>query len=212
MNKILEISGLNKTIKGNHILKDIDVTFESGQIYGIVGKNGSGKTMLIKTIAGLVVPNSGQIIYDGKILHKDVSYWDSIGLVIETGGLYTDFSGQKNLMLLANIQKKIGKSEVVDAITRVGLDPSDKRPFRKYSLGMKQRIAIAQAIMETPDILLLDEPTNALDADGVDAIRKIVLEEKERGALVLIASHIKEDIDILADETFRIAEGALSRI
>lgn len=198
-----------KTIKKKIILDNISLELESGNIYGFVGRNGCGKTMLFRALSGLMHIDSGRIRIDGKVLHKDINVPPSIGLIIENAGLYNEFSGFKNLKLLADINKKISDIEITKAISEVGLDPNDKRPVRKYSLGMKQRLIIAQAIMESPDIIMLDEPTNALDERGVKLIRDIILREKERGALVLIASHNKEDIEILADRVYYMDGGKI---
>lgn len=206
---ILEVNGLNKKIKGNVILNNINLSVESGNVYGFVGRNGSGKTMLFRAIAGLIKGDSGYIDYDGKRLHKDIHMLPNLGVIIENIGLYPEFTGKRNLKFLADINKKISDEEIDAAITRVGLDCNDKRKVKKYSLGMKQRIVIAQAIMEKPEILLLDEPTNALDKDGVKLMRKIILEEKERGAIVLIASHNQEDINRLCDKVYYIEAGVL---
>ncbi len=198
---------LNKTIKGNVILKDVDLSLEKGTVYGFVGRNGSGKTMLFRALSGLMRVDSGRVVYQGKELHKDMSTLPGLGMVLENAGLYPEFTGRKNLQLLAKLNNKIGDAEIVESIEKVGLDPYDKRTFRKYSLGMKQRIVIAQAIMEKPDVIMLDEPTNALDEKGIEEIRKIIVEERERGALILLASHNKEDISLLADKVFYLHEG-----
>lgn len=198
-----------KTIKKRIILDNINLELESSNIYGFVGRNGCGKTMLFRALSGLMHIDSGRITIDGKVLHKDINVPPSIGLIIENAGLYNEFSGFKNLKLLADINKKISDIEITKAISEVGLDPNDKRPVRKYSLGMKQRLIIAQTIMESPDIIMLDEPTNALDESGVKLIRDIILREKERGALVLIASHNKEDIEILADRVYYMDGGKI---
>ena len=205
----LIVDNLYKKIGNNVILDDISLKFESGKVYGFVGRNGCGKTMLFRAISGLIKVNKGSVCLDGKYLHKDMDVLPSIGLIIENAGLYPEFTGKKNLEILATIKKKIKQEEIVNAIERVGLDPNDKRAFRKYSLGMKQRIIVAQAIMEKPDIIMLDEPTNALDESGVEMIRKIIKEEKERGAIILLASHNKEDINMLADKVFYMSEGKI---
>lgn len=203
---------LSKIIKGKQILNDINLELQSDKIYGIVGQNGSGKTMLFRTLCGLVKPSSGDIIIDGKTAYKQYSSLNKMGVIIENASLYPEFTGLQNLMFLSKINHFIGESEVREAIVRVGLDPDDKRTVKKYSLGMKQRIAIAQAIMEKPDFLLLDEPTNALDVSGVELIYNIIREESKRGALVFIASHNKEDITKLCNETYQMTEGTLNKI
>ncbi|MGN0375918.1 MAG: ATP-binding cassette domain-containing protein [Butyrivibrio sp.] len=198
-------------IKEKNILNDINLELKSGKIYGFIGENGSGKTMLFRALSGLIKNTSGEILLDNKKLHKDMAVLPNMGIVIENAGLYPELTGVDNLKLLAKLNKKIGINEVRRAIERVGLQPDDKRKYKKYSLGMKQRIVIAQAIMEQPDILFLDEPTNALDENGIIDIRRIITEEKERGALVCMASHNKEDISELADEVFVIKSGKLYR-
>lgn len=207
----LVVNNINKKIRKNVILSDVSLRLKSGNIYGFVGRNGSGKTMLFRALSGLMKIDSGSIDWDGKILHKDLSVLPNLGLVIENAGLYPNLTGMQNLAYLAGLNKKIGKDEMIQAISRVGLDPQDKRVYGKYSLGMKQRLAIAQAIMEKPDIIMLDEPTNALDEAGVEEIRKVILEEKERGALILVASHNKEDIRVLVDELYRIESGRVTK-
>ncbi len=198
-----------KTIKKKTILDDINLELENGMIYGFVGRNGCGKTMLFRALSGLMHIDSGKITLDNKILHKDMNVLESLGLIIENSGLYNEFTGYKNLKLLADIKKKISEHEIKQAISDVGLDPDDKRIVRKYSLGMKQRLMIAQALMEHPDVIMLDEPTNALDENGVEQIRKLILREKERGALILLASHNKEDISVLADQVFNMDNGKI---
>ncbi len=160
-----------------------------------------------RALSGLMKVDSGSIVWNRKILHKDFSVLPSLGIIIENAGLYPNFTGIQNLTYLANLTKRIGQEKIIHAIFRVGLNPCDKRLYGKYSLGMKQRLAVAQAVMEKPDVIMLDEPTNALDDTGVEEIRKIILEEKERGALILVASHNKEDIQILADELYRVKDG-----
>ncbi len=207
----LILNNVSKTIKNKTILSNINLTLYNEKIYGFVGKNGSGKTMLFRAISGLMKVSEGEIILNGKILHRDMKVLPNLGLLIENAGLYPELTGLANLKLLAKLNNKISEKEICNAIIKVGLDPNDKRSFKKYSLGMKQRILLAQAIMEKPDIILLDEPSNALDEDGVNDIRDIILEEKNRGALILIASHNKEDIELLADEVFTMNNGLVRR-
>ena len=203
----IDLENVSKTIRNNEVLRNISLHFESGNIYGFVGRNGSGKTMLFRLIAGLIKPTTGTVKYNGKALGSELDIIPRLGLVIENVGLYPEFTGLKNLKMLAKINRLIGENEIREAIVRVGLDPDDRRTVRKYSLGMKQRIVLAQAIMEHPDVLILDEPTNALDEDGVEQIRQLIREEKERGALVLIASHNKEDIAALCDKIYSMRAG-----
>lgn len=208
---ILKAENVNKKIKRNLILSDINLTLESGKVYGFVGRNGSGKTMLFRALSGLMNIDSGIIMLDDKVLHKDMSILPDLGIVIENAGLYPELTGFNNLKMLAKLNNKVTDEEIKNAIDRVGLDPNDKKTFRKYSLGMKQRIILAQAIMEKPKIIMMDEPTNALDESGIDMIRNVILEEKERGALILIASHNKEDISLLADEVFYLKNGVIEK-
>ena len=211
MEDIMEliVTNISKKIKRNVILSNISLHLKSGNIYGFVGPNGSGKTMLFRALSGLMKVDSGEIRLDEKVLKKDIDILPNLGIILENAGLYPEFTGMENLEMLAKVNKKVQREEIENTIRRVGLNPADKRLYRKYSLGMKQRIVIAQAIMEQPDILMLDEPTNALDENGIDKIRHIILEEKERGTLILIASHNKEDITLLADQVFYINNGSL---
>lgn len=207
----LVVKNVSKNIKGNTILSNVNLELESGHIYGFVGVNGSGKTMLFRAISGLMKVSEGEIFLDEKKLHKDMKVLPNLGIIIENAELYPELTGFENLKLLAKLNGKIGENEIREAITKVGLNPDDKRTFKKYSLGMKQRIVLAQAIMEKQDILLLDEPTNALDEEAVYTIRKIIQEEKQRGALILIASHNKEDIHLLSDEVYYVKNGTVTK-
>lgn len=207
----LAANNISKTIRGKAILSNVSLCLQSGNVYGFVGRNGSGKTMLFRALSGLMRIDSGSIVWEDKTLHKDFAVLPSLGIIIENAGLYPNLTGMQNLTYLANLTKRVGQEEIIHAITRVGLDPYDKRVYGKYSLGMKQRLAIAQAVMEQPDIIMLDEPTNSLDETGVEEIRKIILEEKARGALILVASHNKEDIRVLADEWYRVEDGRVIR-
>lgn len=206
---MLEVRGISKKIDENIILDNINLSLEEGKIYGVVGRNGSGKTMLFRTIAGLVRPTEGKLLYNGKTMYKDLKNTPRIGIIIENMGMYPEFSGFDNLKYLAGIRNLITEDEIKNAITRVGLNPADKRPIKKYSLGMRQRIILAQALMEEPDILLLDEPTNGLDESGVDLVRDILKEEAARGAIVFLSSHNKEDISYLCSEIYRMNCGRL---
>ena len=205
----LTVENLSKKIKDKTILNNINLELESGNVYGFVGRNGCGKTMLFRAVSGLINIDSGKVILDGKELHVDMQILPDMVIILENAGLYTEFTGKKNLEILSKIRNKISSEDIDDAIRRVGLDPDDKRTVRKYSLGMKQRIALAQAIMEHPSIIILDEPTNALDEDGVKKIRQIIMEEKERGSMILLASHNREDIEQLADKVFYMVDGEI---
>lgn len=197
---------VNKTIDKKIILNDVSLKLRSGKIYGFVGRNGSGKTMLFRALSGLMSIDSGSVSLDGKVLHKDFDVLPELGIMIENAGLYPQLSGFDNLKRLSSIRKKADDDTIREYIRTVGLDPDDKRPFRKYSLGMKQRLVFAQAIFEDQKILMLDEPTNAMDDSGVQMVRDILLERK-KDSIILIASHNHEDIDLLADEKYRVSNG-----
>ena len=203
------LENITKQIGKPTVLTDICLTMKCGQICGITGENGSGKTMLMKMILGFVSPSSGSIKIEGKVLGKDISMPDRIGAIIENPGFLPEYSGFKNLKFLAMIHHKISNEEIRNAMRIVGLDPDSKKHVGKYSLGMRQRLGIAQAIMEDPDILLLDEPLNGLDNEGVEEIRKVLLSLKEKGKLIILASHSKEDIQILCDTVFRMDHGKI---
>lgn len=201
---------INKIIKGRTILDHVNLTLNSGNIYGFVGPNGAGKTMLFKALSGLIKVTDGAIYLDGKELHKDFVVLPNLGIMIENAGLYSELSGFENLKTLTKLNKNISNQEIKKYIRMVGLDPDDKKPFKNYSLGMKQRIVFAQAIMEKPSILMLDEPTNALDRNGIVEIRKLILAQRDRGAIVLIASHNEDDINELANFVFNVADGCVT--
>ena len=183
--------------------------FYPGKIYGFVGRNGSGKTVLMKMILGFIKPTSGTIKVNGKQVGKEIDIPDDIGAIIETPGFLPEYSAFQNLKLMAMIRGKITSERIRETIKLVGLDPDSKKHVGKYSLGMRQRLGIAQAIMEDPQILLLDEPLNGLDNEGVEEMRNVLLKQKEQGKLIIIASHSKEDIDILCDEIFRFDHGKI---
>lgn len=205
------IENLSKTIKNNKILDNVNLTFESGHVYGLVGRNGSGKTMLLRAICGLIFPDSGKVIIDGKQLHKDISFPESCGIIIENTDLLPNFSAFDNLKMLSEIKNTANYNMIKSAIKSVGLDPDSKKKVKTFSLGMKQRLSIAQALFEDPDILLLDEPTNALDEDGVNDVRRILLEQKKKNKLIIIASHNKEDISLLSDTVISVSNGRFQR-
>lgn len=206
---IIKAEHVTKTIGRATVLRDISLSLTSGTVYGFVGRNGSGKTMLFRALSGLIHISSGQIWVNEKILGKDFSVIPNLGITIENVGMYEDLTGFENLRYFAKLNNKIGIPEIKIAINRVGLNSNDKRTYRKYSMGMKQRLAIAQAIMEKPDVIMLDEPTNGLDDDGAGLIHSIIKEEKQRGAIVLLASHSREDIRLLSDKVFRIEAGQI---
>lgn len=203
---ILETIDLHKTIKGKKVLSNINLGLRGGFVYAFRGENGSGKTMLFRVLSGLSLPTSGTVTYNGQSFAEGRP---GIGVVIENASLFPQFTGIQNLSYLASINKLASPDDIRESLIRVGLDPKDKRIVRKYSLGMKQRLLIAQAIMEKPDFLFLDEPTNAIDKGGIDLIHEIVKEEKRRGAVVMLASHIDSDVSQLADVCFYMRNGEI---
>lgn len=209
MKDIIEVRGLSLTIGKTAILNDVTVSLEAGKIHGLIGRNGSGKTMLMKCICGFIRPTRGVVVVDGKRVGKDVDFPKNMGIIIETPGFIPYYSGYKNLKLLAGLRNKIGKEEIIQAMERTGLDPKLKRYVKKYSLGMRQRLGLAQAIMEDPDILILDEPMNGLDKDGVEDMRRYLIDLREQGKTILIASHSSEDISVLCDSVYEMEKGIL---
>jgi len=203
----IDICNMTKTIKNVNVLENINIRFEGGKIYGLRGKNGSGKTMLMRAITGLIIPTKGSININGDIIGKDISFPKSVGALIEQPSFISNYTGFKNLKLIATILNKIDDEQIKESIRTVGLDPEDKKKYKKYSLGMKQRLGIACALMEEPDIIILDEPINALDENGVDIVRRILHEEKERGTLIIVACHDKEELESLSDEIFTMESG-----
>ena len=208
---MIEINELTKEFDKAVVLADINMKLEYGHIYGLVGRNGSGKTLLLKHILGFVRPTKGCVMIDGKEVGKDIDIPDNAGAIIENPGFLPEYSGYENLRLLALIKGKIGKDKIRDMITLVGLDPDSRKHVGKYSLGMRQRLGLAQALMEDPDILLLDEPLSGLDNDGVAEMYKVLLEQKQKGKLIVLASHSEEDIGTLCDEIFRFDKGKIIR-
>lgn len=205
----IEIKNLTKRYGEAEVLSNINMKLESGKIYGLVGRNGSGKTMLMKHILGFVKATQGTILINGKVVGENDDMQENIGAIIENPGFLPEYSGFTNLKLLAMIQGKIKDEQIKDAIRLVGLDPESKKAVGKYSLGMRQRLGLAQALMENPDILLLDEPLSGLDNDGVQEMWKLFLKQKEDGKLIVLASHNKEDIGTLCDEIFRFDKGKM---
>ena len=212
MQNAIEVNEVNLVIGKTQILKNVTVNFEKGKIHGLIGRNGSGKTMLMKCICGFIKPTSGKIIVQEQVVGKDMDYPENMGIIIETPGFIPYYSGYKNLKLLAGLRNKIRKQEVIEAMEKVGLDPNLKNHVKKYSLGMRQRLGLAQAIMENPDILILDEPMNGLDKEGVEDMRKYLLDLREQGKTILIASHSSEDISVLCDTVSEMEKGILSEI
>ena len=205
----IKIEDLSKQIKGALILDKVSITLTSGKIYGLRGKNGSGKTMLMRAMAGLLIPDAGFVIINGKTLHKDISFPESIGILIENPSFLPQYTGFKNLKLLAGLTGGISDEDIKMALDRVGLDPEDKRTYRKYSLGMKQKLGIANAIMGEPDIIILDEPINALDEESVKKIKKVLLEIRDKDKLIIIACHDREELEYLSDIIYEIKDGSI---
>lgn len=208
---LISIEHYSKTIKGNKVLDDICMELSGGRIYGLQGINGSGKTMLMKAVCGLIRPTEGTVIINGKRLGKDISFPESIGILIENPAFISKYTGLKNLNILAALQNRIKEADIRDILKKVGLDPDDKRVYRKYSLGMKQRLGIACALMEKPDLLLLDEPFNALDERGIVLVKELILSARERGALIIIACHDKTELEFLSDEIYTINKGSIAK-
>ena len=194
------------------VLKSVSRDFEAGKIHGIVGNNGSGKTVLMKCICGFLLPTEGMVLVNGKRVGKDVDFPSDLGIIIETPGFLPNIKGVKNLEILASLNKKIGLADIADSIRRVGLDPQSKTPVGKYSLGMRQRLGIAQAIMENPSLLILDEPMNGLDKHGVAEMRKLIKGLKNEGKTILLASHNQGDIDELCDTVCEMDAGIMTMI
>ena len=209
---IISVKNLSKDFGQEQVLKSVSRDFEKGKIHGIVGNNGSGKTVLMKCICGFLIPDSGSITVNGERVGVDVDFPRDMGLIIETPGFLPNMTGVKNLEILASLNKKIGLEEIAAAIRRVGLDPLMKKPVGKYSLGMRQRLGIAQAIMENPSLLILDEPLNGLDKHGVREMRQLIKGLKEQGKTILLASHNQGDIDELCDTVCEMDAGVMTMI
>ena len=208
----IRVEGVYKRFGTDTVLNNVSRSFERGRIHGIVGNNGSGKTVLMKCICGFLIPTEGEVIVNGKRVGKDVDFPPGLGIIIETPGFLPNMTGVKNLEILASLNKKIGLEEIAAAIRRVGLDPLMKKPVGKYSLGMRQRLGIAQAIMEDPALLILDEPLNGLDKHGVREMRQLIKGLKEQGKTILLASHNQGDIDELCDTVCEMDAGVMTMI
>lgn len=211
MGELISLKNVSKSFKDEEVVKSCTISFEEGCIYGIIGRNGSGKSVLLKLICGLYQPDEGTIQVMGKTLGKGQEFSDEVGAMIEAPGFLPGYSGYQNLKFLAAIRKKIGEPEIKNAMTRVGLDWKSKKKVGKYSMGMKQRLSFAQAIMENPGILLLDEPTNGMDEKSVRDTRELLNELRNQGKLIIITSHIKEDIQLLCDVVYKMDQGHLVR-
>lgn len=209
MSKIV-VNEVSKSIYGVPIINSVSMTLVSGNVYGFQGINGSGKTMLMRLICGLIYPTKGEIVIDGKRLGKEITFPQSVGLLLENPAFLDSYTGFENLEMLASIKNIITREEIHDAITSVGLDPLDKRKYKKFSLGMKQRLGIAAAIMEKPDILILDEPTNSLDSSGISLVKTILAKERERGAIIILACHDLPVLQDVSDEIFLLEQGKIT--
>ena len=207
--RFLEIKDISKKIGEDYVLREINLSMDKGRIYGLQGKNGCGKSMLMRVICGLVLPTEGKVIIDGEELGKDISFPRSIGVLIEKPGFLDSYSGYQNLKMLASIQGRVEEEGILKTIQRVGLEDVMHKKYRKYSLGMKQKLGIAAAILERPDIVILDEPANALDEKSEEKLWKIVREEKERGALVIVSCHTSEILETVTDQIFRMDGGKM---
>lgn len=212
MESVIIVEKVSKKYKEGYVLKDVSISFEKGKIHGIIGKNGSGKSMLFKTICGFVRADEGKVTVNGKVVGKDVDFPDDIGVIIETPGFLPYYSGFRNLKMLADLRGRIGNTEIENAMNLVGLNYKSKKSLRKYSLGMKQRLGIAQAIMENPSILILDEPMNGLDKQGILDVREILKKLSSQEKTILLTSHNHEDIEKLCDTVAEMDAGKLSVI
>ena len=206
---MIQLQNVTKRIKENTVLDNVSYTFKSGFVYGLYGQNGSGKTMLLRAISGLINLDSGSIFIDGEKLHDKIEFPPETGIVIENMELLPECSAKRNLQMLAKIKNIADEKDIIFSLERLGLDPDSDKKVKKFSLGMKQRLDIAQAIFENQKIILLDEPTNALDEEAVQLIYKIIREEKSRGATIIVATHHKEDLKEVCDVILKIAEGKI---
>lgn len=212
MGNIIEIKNLNKVFRGHSVLKNINLNVEKGKCYGIVGRNGSGKSVLFKIICGFIGVTSGEVKVNGKVIGKEVDFPENTGILIENPGYLPNYSAYENLKLLASIKNKISVEDIIKSLNIVGLDWTNKTKVSKYSLGMKQRLGIAQAIMENQEILILDEPMNGLDKSGVYDIRNLLMNLKKENKTILLSSHIEEDVNILCDSVYEMDNGELLEI
>lgn len=210
MDAMIEVQNVNKSFGEEHVLKDVSHNFETGKIHGIVGNNGSGKTVLMKCICGFLKPDSGTIFVNHKQVGRDTDFPEGIGIIIETPGFLPHLSGTQNLKILASLKKKANDHTIRAVLEQVGLDPDMKKPVGKYSLGMRQRLGFAQALMEDPSLLILDEPFNGLDKHGVVHIRNVIKGLRTEGKTVILASHNQVDIDELCDTVCEMDAGILT--
>ena len=209
---MIELKMVNKAYGAQKVLEDVTVTLERGRVHGFVGRNGSGKTVLLKCIAGLSRPDSGKVLVDGRRIGVELETPPDMGAIIEVPGFLPNASGFKNLKYLARISGRADDGQIRAAMTRCGLDPDSRKWVSKYSLGMRQRLGIAQAIMEDPSLLILDEPMNGLDDTGVLEARRLLAEMKEKGKTIILASHDRQDIDTLCDAVYEMNAGKMTRV
>lgn len=209
---VVSIENVSKSFGEARVLKDVSLHLEKGKIYGLVGRNGSGKTVLLKCICGFIHPTSGKITVDGKQIGKDVEFAENTGFIIENPGFLPQYNAYKNLAYLYSVRQRIDREKIRHYIRLVGLNPDDPKKVRNFSMGMKQRLGLAQALMESPELLMVDEPFNGLDQNGVEEIREIFLQLKEEGRTILLVSHNSEDIRVLCDEVYGMDQGVLKRL
>jgi len=207
----IEIKNVTKTIHKQTVIQEVSASMQSGKIYGFQGVNGSGKTMLMRLISGLIRPTHGSIEINGKVLGRDITFPESIGLFLEKPAFSRAYSGFQNLKILASIQNRIDDAKIRDTLSAVGLNPDDRKKYRKYSLGMKQRLGIAAAIVEEPELIILDEPTNSLDSDGIELLKTILVSQRERGALVIISCHDLSILQKMSDEILLLESGRIAK-
>ena len=206
----IEVKNVTKVLRKITVLEDVNLTLESGTIYGLRGVNGSGKTMLMRLIAGLIRPTRGMVLLDGKQLGKELSFPPDMGMLIENPAFLDGYTAAQNLRLLEEKKKKVWEERVQEVLLQVGLGYEDKRKYRQFSLGMKQRLGIAGAVLEHPALLLIDEPTNALDTDGIEMVQELLMEEKKRGALIVLACHDYSILQSLSDVLYSVKEGRVT--
>lgn len=207
----LEVKNVTKSIHGDVVIKNVSLCSERGRVIGLRGINGSGKTMLMRLISGLIRPTKGQVLIDGEVVSKDIPFPKSLGVLIEGPAFLDDYSAMDNLKLIAYPKGKVTEDEIKAVLSEVRLDPKSRKKYKKFSLGMKQRLGIAAAVMEHPDLILLDEPTNALDESGVDMLGDIVKKEKERGPVLIVSSHDRDILEDISDEIYDLEQGEIVR-
>jgi ABC-2 type transport system ATP-binding protein len=209
VNVKIEIKDVTKRFKETNVVENVNMTFESGNIYGLIGKNGSGKTVILKMICGFYCPTEGEILFDGVNIIEKKLFPPNMGALIEKPSFIGNFTGYENLKMLAEIQNKITDEEIFDILKKVNLYEDKDKLFSKYSLGMKQKLGIAQAIMENPDIIILDEPFNGIEEETTEQLRNLMLDLKQRGKLIIIATHIKDDVEKIVNVVYKLKDGKL---